>query len=230
MSPGIVAPTVRGALGRGVALAACAAGAALLACGCGEAQRNAHEARRDYPVEVLRARFPRRQAIARDSAFELVVRNPGPAAIPNLTATIDSFYYTSDYPRLAARQRPIWIVNDGPGPRANPPVESEEVDRSGAGATAFVDTWSLGALAAGAERAFVWRVTPVKAGQHAVDYSLAAGVDGRATASLPGGGKPVGTLVAQVAPAPPRTHVNPETGAIAAGPNPVSAAPVGAVP
>ncbi len=231
----MVAATVRGVLGRGVALAAGAAAfallaaAGLLAAGCGEAQRDAHEAKGSYAVES-RARFPRRQAIARDTAFELIVRNPGPHAIPNVTATIDSFYYASDYPRLAARQRPIWIVDDGPGPRVKPAVESEEVDSEGGAETAFVNTWALGPLAAGARKAYVWRVTPVKAGTHSVHYTIAAGVDGRAVATPRGGGRPVGTVVAQVAPAPPRTHVNPQTGQIAAGPNPVSAGPLGAIP
>ncbi len=221
---------VRGVLGRGVALAACAAAVALLASGCGEGQRDAHEPKRNFAVQVLRARFPHRQAIAHDTTFELVVRNPGPRTIPNVTATVDSFYYTSDYPLLSARLRPIWIVNDGPGPRANPPVETEQVDREGGATTAFVNTWSLGPLAPGAQRAFVWQVTPVKAGRHTVDYAIAAGVDGRATASLAGGGKAAGTLVAQVAPAPARTHVNPETGQIATGPSPTSVGAVGAVP
>jgi hypothetical protein len=93
-----------------------------------------------------------------------------------------------------------------------------------------VNTWSLGPLAAGARKAFTWQVTPVKAGRQRVEYALAAGIDGRATTTLPGGGRTAGTLVAQVAPAPPSTHVNPQTGQIAAGSNPVSPGPVGAVP
>ncbi|HEX3692115.1 MAG TPA: hypothetical protein VHU13_02120 [Solirubrobacteraceae bacterium] len=203
---------------------------ALLAAGCGEAQRDAHEQKRSYAVEVVRARFPRRQAVARDVSLELVVRNAGPRAIPNVTATVESFYYTSDYRLLAVNKRPVWIVNDGPGARANPPVESEAVDREGGASTAFVNTWSLGPLAAHARAVFLWQVTPVKPGGHIVHYTLGAGVDGHARATLRGGAPARGTLVAQIAPVPPHTHVNPETGRISPGSSPVAAGPVGAVP
>jgi hypothetical protein len=213
-----------------VTLAAGAASLALLAAGCGEGQRNAHEPKGSFAVEVVRARFPRKQAIARDTQFELVVRNAGSHTIPDVAVTVDSFNYASDYPHLAANKRPIWIVNDGPGVRANPPVESEEVDRSGDGETAFTNTWALGPLAAGARKTFLWLLTPVKAGRYTVHYTVSAGLDGRSLATLPGGGKPVGQLVAEVAPRPPHTHVNPETGEVAPGANRVSAGAVGAVP
>lgn len=237
MAPWYGADEVRvGAVGTGTTLATCAASLALLgasamvAVGCGEAQRDANEPKGTYPVEVVRARFPHKQAIARDTEFEMVVRNAGSRTIPNIAVTVDSFDYASDYPRLAANKRPIWIVNDGPGARANPPVETEEVDREGGGETAFVNTWALGPLAAGAQRTFLWQVTPVKAGRQTVHYSVAAGLDGRSLATLPGGGKPVGALVAQVAPRPPHTHVNPETGQVAPGSARVAAGAVGAVP
>lgn len=237
MAPWYGAIDVRvGAVGTRTTLTRCAASLALLgavalaAAGCGEAQRNADEAKGTYPVEVVRARFPHKQAIARDTEFEMVVRNAGSHTIPNIAVTVDSFDYASDYPRLAANKRPIWIVNDGPGPRANPPVESEQVDREGGATTAFVNTWALGRLAPGAQKTFLWQVTPVKAGPQTVHYAVAAGLDGRSLASLPGGGKAVGTLVAQVAPRPPHTHVNPETGQVVAGSARVAAGSVGAVP
>jgi len=211
-------------------LATCAACLGLLVAGCGGSQRDAREAKGTYRVEVVRARFPRRQAIARDTQLELVVRNAGARTIPNLAVTVDSFDYTSDYPRLAVNKRPVWIVNDGPGALAKPAVESEEVDREGGASTAFVNTWALGPLAAGAKSRFLWKVTPVKAGSHVVHYAVAAGLDGRSLAALRGGGRAIGALVAQIAPVPPRTHVNPQTGQIAPGPNPASAAAVGAVP
>jgi len=215
---------------RGVLLAAGAAGLALLIGGCGEGARDAKEPKGTYAVEVTRVRFPRKQAVARDTRLELVVRNVGSQTMPNVAVTVDSFYYTSTYPRLSANKRPVWIVNTGPGAIASPPVQSEEINPPGGGQTAYVNTWALGPLAAGHRLRFVWRVTPVKSGKHTVDYTVAAGIDGKAVAQLAGGSKPVGKLVAQIAPAPPRTHVNPETGQIAAGANPVSQAQVGAVP
>jgi hypothetical protein len=195
---------------------------AVLMGGCGGARRNAHEVAATYPVEVLTARFPAKQAIARDARFTLVVRNAGVRTIPNIAVTLDSFYYTSTYPKLSVRKRPVWIVNTGPGKVAtSPPVQTEEVNPPGGGETAFVNTWALGALAPHATRFFIWHVTPVKAGLHTVHYTVAAALDGKARARLAGGGLPTGSLVAAIAPAPPHTHVNPETGEIEPGPHPV---------
>jgi hypothetical protein len=215
---------------RGVLLTAGAAGLALLIAGCGEGVRDAKEQKGTYPVEVTRVSFPRKQAVARDTRLVLVVRNTGSQTMPNVAVAVDSFYYRSDYPHLAVNKRPVWIVNTGPGPVAKPAVESEEINPPGGGETAFVNTWALGPLAAGHQVRFVWRVTPVKSGRHTLIYTVAAGIDGKSVAQLAGGGKPVGKLVARIAPAPPRTHVNPETGEVKAGPNPVSQAEVGAIP
>jgi len=213
-----------------VSLAACGVALGVLASGCGGAQRNANEAKGTYTVEVLQARFPAKQAIAHDTKLALIVRNTGAQTIPNVAVTIDSFYYTSNYPRLSSNKRPVWIVNTGPGAVAKRPVQTEEVNPPGGGETTFLNTWALGALAPHASRRFVWRVTPVKAGVHVVHYTVAAGLDGHSLARLAGGGRAAGSFVAQVAPAPPATHVNPETGRIVPGPPPVPVAPQPAAP
>jgi hypothetical protein len=213
-----------------VSLAACGVALGVLVGGCGGAQRNAHEPTGLYTVEVLRARFPAKQAIARDTRLTLIVRNAGARTIPDVAVTIDSFYYTSTYPRLAVKKRPVWIVNTGPGVVPTRPVYTAEVNPPGGGETAYVNTWALGALAPRASKRFVWHVTPVKAGLHTVHYTVAAGLDGKAHTQLVGGGRPAGTFVAQVAPAPPPTHVNPETGRIVVGAPAVPVAPQPAVP
>jgi hypothetical protein len=213
-----------------VSLAVCGALLGVLASGCGVAMRDAREPTGTYAVEVVKARFPAKQAIARDTRLALVVRNAGTRTIPNVAVTLESLNYKSAYPHLAANKRPVWIVNTGPGAVSARPVESEQVNPPGGGQTAYVNTWALGELAAGASKIFVWRVTPVKAGLHTVRYAVAAGLDGKARARLAGGGPAVGKFVVAVAPAPPPTHVNPETGRIAAGPNPVPVAPQPASP
>ena len=71
----------------------------------------------------------------------------------------------------------------------------------------------------------MWRVTPVKAGVHTIHYTVSAGLDGNARTRLAGGGRAIGSFVAQVAPVPPATHVNPETGRVVAGAPPVPATP-----
>ncbi|HTB49474.1 MAG TPA: hypothetical protein VK701_00720 [Solirubrobacteraceae bacterium] len=207
----------------GVSFVVCGALLAALISGCGGTPRNAREVARTYPVEVLAVRFPAKQAIARDTRFTLIVRNAGVRTIPNVAVTLDSFYYSSTHPKLAVNKRPVWIVNTGPGAFVtDPPVQTEEVNPPGGGETAFVNTWALGALAPHASRAFVWRVTPVKAGVHTVHYTVAAALDGKAHARLAGGGLATGSLTAAIAPAPPPTHVNPETGLIEPGRPPVA--------
>jgi hypothetical protein len=223
---GIVARAVRvGKLFPRASLAVCGVTLVALASGCGAAQRNAHEAKGLYTVEVVRPRFPAKQAIARDTRLSLVVRNAGTATIPNVAVTLDSFSYASTYPHLASNKRPIWIVNRGPGPLSTRPVQSEEGSSQGGAETVFVNTWALGALAPGKSRIFVWRVTPVKAGVHTIHYSVSAGLDGNARIGLAGGGRPAGVFVARVAPAPPPTHVNGETGRITPGRPPVPVTP-----
>jgi hypothetical protein len=197
----------------------------VLASGCGAAQRNVHEHTGTYTVEVLHAHFPAKQAIAQNERLALIVRNAGARTIPNVAVTLDSFYYTSTYPHLSSNKRPVWIVNTGPGAVPTRPVQTEEVNPPGGGETAYVNTWALGALPPGASKRFVWRVTPVKPGLHVVHYAVSAGLDGKSLARLAGGGRAAGRFVAAIAPAPPATHVNPETGLIVAGPAPVPVAP-----
>ncbi len=202
----------------------------MLAGGCGEAQRDAHEPKGVYQVEVVKARFPARQAISHSTQLALTVRNASAHTLPNVAVTLYSLYYTSTYPHLASNKRPVWIVNTGPGAVSTRPIQTEEINPPGGGETAYVNTWALGALAPGASKSFVWHVTPVKAGLHTVHYTIAAGLDGRARAQLSGGGAVTGSLVAQIAPAPPPTHVDPQTGQVVAGANPVPATPQPASP
>lgn len=91
-------------------------------------------------------------------------------------------------------------------------------------------TWALGALAPGATKTFVWQLTPVKAGTQAVRYAVAAGLDGRARARLSNGHLAAGSFSVRIAPRPPATHVNGETGAIQSGPSPTPAGPLPAAP
>ena len=202
---------------------------AVLVGGCGGTERNTHEPTGTYKVEVVRAQFPFKQALARNTKLVLVVRNAGLRTIPNVAVTLDSFYYTSTYPHLGSNKKPVWIVNTGPGTVARRPVQTQEINPPGGGETAYVNTWALGTLAPGASKRFVWRVTPVKTGLHTVHYVVAAGLDGKSLARLPGGRRAVGKFVAAIAPKPPATHVNPETGLIVAGPPPVPYKPQPAV-
>ncbi len=214
----------------GLSLAACGVALAMLVSGCGGSEQDVHEPKGVYKVEVVRAKFPPKQAIASDERLALVVRNSGTHTIPNVAISLNSLNYTSDYPRLAVDKRPVWIVNRAPGPVPTVRVLSEEVYPPGGSETAYVNTWALGPLAPGASKIFVWQVTPVKAGEHTVYYRVAAGLSGKARAQLANGSPVVGKFVASIAPRPPHTHVDPETGEIAEGTYPASKTPVGAAP
>lgn len=192
--------------------------AAALISGCGgSAQQDASEPKGTSTVQVTQATFPTRQAVSRPERLVLRVHNAGSSAVANVTVAVDSFLYTSNYPNLAARKRPVWVVDQGPGSIPNPPVETVEVDPPGAGTTANYDVWALGRLAPGATRSFVWHVTPVKAGMHTVSYRVYAGLNGKARAQLTGGGIPGGDFKVAIANRPPPTHVDPETGKVAPG-------------
>jgi hypothetical protein len=194
-----------------------AAALAALAGGCGGTRQDAHEASRGYAIEVLQAKFPVRQSIARPTSFTLQVRNAGTGTVPNVAVTLDSFYYTEHYPELAADKRPIWVIEEGPGPAARPPVQTQEISKPGGGQTAYVNTWALGPLAPNGTQTFIWRVVPVKAGVYTVHYTIAAGLAGRAKAQLPSGGPAQGKLTASIAPIPRSTHVDPQTGRVVYG-------------
>jgi hypothetical protein len=185
--------------------------------GCGGARQDAHEVSRGYAMEVVRAKFPVSQSIARPTSFALQVRNAGPRTVPNIAVTLDSFYYTEHYPELAADKRPIWVIEQGPGPAARPPVQTQEISKPGGGQTAYVNTWALGPLAPNGTQTFIWRVVPVKAGVYTVHYTIAAGLAGKGKAQLPSGRPVQGQLTASIAPIPPKTHVDPQTGRVVSG-------------
>ncbi|MGH2834106.1 MAG: hypothetical protein ACRDK2_15145 [Solirubrobacteraceae bacterium] len=193
-----------------------------LICGCGKAQQDASEPKANFSVAIVKASFPAQQAISRQTKLRIEVRNTGTHTIPNLAVTIHSFGYRSEYPNLAAKQRPVWIVDQGPGATANPPVKSVPFNSPGSNVTATSNTWAAGAVAAGQTRSFIWKVTPVKSGPHMLTYTLAAGLGGKAQAQLSTGHASAGHFSVKIASVPPVTHVDPNTGRIAPGPFPVS--------
>ncbi|HEV3071359.1 MAG TPA: hypothetical protein VGY76_08045 [Solirubrobacteraceae bacterium] len=192
--------------------------------GCGGSEQNAHEAKATFPVKIVQASFPSVQAIARSTKLVLKVRNTGASTMPNVAVTMDSFSYVSNFPQLSAPQRPVWIVDEGPGAIPKRPVQTVTVDPPGGGQTAYVNTWALGPLAPGHTKTFVWQVTPVKAGVHSIGFVVAAGLNGKAHArvshngTLEGtGGLPVGRFRVAITGRPPPRYVNPETGKVTRG-------------
>lgn len=151
------------------------AAATIALAGCGESTRqDANDKDASFDVAVTDAAFPARQDLAEETEMTISVRNLSDETIPNLAATIDAegmgtqvnaFGTLSEQPGLAARSRPVWIVQQGPSN----------------GDTAYANTWALGPVAAGKTKTFVWRVAAIRSGTYRLTYRLAG--------SLPGGAK-----------------------------------------
>lgn len=189
-----------------------------IASGCGEsAHQDAAEPKGAFTVQVTSASFPKRQAVSKPEQLVLRIHNPSRRTVPNVAVAVNSFDYVSNYPNLAARLRPVWVVDNGPGPIAKPPVETVEVDAPGGATTATYNVWALGPLAPGATHSFVWRVSPVKSGVHQVFYRVFGGLNGRARAVLANGRVPGGSFTVAIGKSPPRRHVNPQSGKVELG-------------
>jgi hypothetical protein len=211
---------------RGATLLAVILGSsAVLLAACGGSESGAKEPSGTYTLEVVKASFPAKQAVARPSVLTLAVRNAGQTTAPDVAVAVRSFYYRSEYPGLANRARPIWIVDSGPGATPATAVETVPFDSPGADVTATTNIWAAGALAAGQTRTFRWQLEPVKAGEHTVAYTVGAGLNGRARASSPSGSAVAGSFSVAIAKAPPASHVDPETGVVKSGAYPVAPGP-----
>jgi hypothetical protein len=151
------------------------------ACGGGEKQ-DANEPSGTWKLDVLSASFPGKQHLGEQTTLQITVKNADDREVPNIAVTVDGFDQRHDDPTLADPKRPIWIVN-------TPPVNA---------ASAFTNTWSLGALPPGHTRTFAWKVTAVRAGTYSVRYKVAAGLDGKAKAVLADGSPPKGSFIARV--------------------------------
>src|SRR5438128_587696 len=135
-----------------------AAGLVLSACGGGRSQ-SANEPSGNFPVQAA-ATFPNSQRLAQHTRMVVVVHNTGSKTMPNVAVTICNV--TCAYPAppgtgsstgafsanisqegVANPSRPIWIVDTPPDPCTAPTCSQ---GGSGGAATAYSNTWALGAL------------------------------------------------------------------------------------
>jgi hypothetical protein len=174
---------------------------ALAGCGGGESQ-DSNEPSGTYPVDIVQATFPTSQRLAEKSALVIVVRNAGNKDVPNVAVTVESgeadqtasaaaFAEASAQPGLADPSRPVWVLDSGPR----------------GGITAYTNTWALGLLKPGQTKTFVWRVTAVKSGVHAIRYRVAAGLDGKAKAVIASGGPAEGQFTIRISNRPADARV-----------------------
>jgi hypothetical protein len=176
-------------LRRGALVIACAA--LIAGCGGGGERQDANEPSGDFKVQVIRAKFPDKQSLAKRSRMVITVKNVDTKTIPNVAVTVNSFDQTKNDPSLADPKRPQFIVNRGPA----------------GGDTAYVGTSALGPLKPGETKTFTWDVTAAVAGKYQLKYAIAAGLNGKAKAVLASGGKPTGQFTGVVQSKAPQATV-----------------------
>jgi hypothetical protein len=177
---------------------------ALAACGT-QPRQDESEPKGNFKVEVTHASFPEQQKLAKRSNLVITVRNRGDKTIPDLAVTVGGFDTRVDNPDLADPIRPIFVVNGKPETIGGFPEAKEAAP--GGGETALVNTWALGKIKPGAETTFKWTVTAVKAGPFRIKYVVAAGLQGKAKAVAPDGGRPQGVFSGTVSNTPPQSRV-----------------------
>ena len=187
-----------------------------LVSACGGTEQNPGEPHGSFPVSVTSS-FQTSQRLAQQTTFTVTVRNTGHRTIPNVAVTVTNPRYGSaaqsfgtmlapnaaGQPILASRSRPVWIINQAPGPCGY----SCKHRGPGAAATAYSDTWALGRLAPAHAATFQWKLTAVQAGAYTVEYQIAAGLNGYAKAVLSGGAPARGRYRVTISSAPPQTTV-----------------------
>jgi hypothetical protein len=163
--------------------------------GCGGEKTKVDEKSGDFRVEVTHASFAARQHVAGTTDLRLAVKNTGSEPLPQLVVTIWTGEGGVDAAKpqgaFSSPTHPIWVPEHG-----FPKLLGEHAS-AGADAAA-TDSYVFGALAAGASRTAVWRVTPVRAGTYTVHYAVAAGAQGRAKAVTAGGGPAGGRFHVQI--------------------------------
>jgi hypothetical protein len=179
------------ALRRSAVIAALGCGLVVAGRGGGGERQDANEQSGTYKIQVVEAKFPDHQSLAKRSTMTITVKNVDSKTIPNVAVTVKSFDQTKNDPSLADPRRPQFIVNRGPA----------------GGDTAYVGTSALGPLKPGETKTFKWDVTAVIAGKYSLKYAVAAGLNGKARAVLAGGGAPRGEFKGSVSNKAPNAKV-----------------------
>ena len=178
---------------------------AVAACGGGERQDEG-EPEGDFRVEVTKASFPGKQAVAKSSELVITVRNrESDKTVPNVAVSVKGFDTQVDNPDLADPSRPVFVANGEPVDVGGLPEAREATPKGGD--TAYVNTWALGPLRPGQSKTFRWGVTAVRPGEYDVSYTVAASLSGKAKAVGPGGQAPTGSFKGNVARATPNVRV-----------------------
>ena len=197
-----VPPALRG---RFAFLAPAAAVVALAGCGGGERQ-DENEPEGNFEVEVVEAKFPSEQKLAKRSRLVIVVRNADDQRIPNIAVTMKGLDFRKDDPELADQRRPQFVVN-GKFKNFGNIEDAQALTPGGVENPTYVDTWALGPLEPGESKRFRWDVTAVVAGPYELSYTVSAGLDGKAKAVDASGEAPQGVFTGTVSDEAPQTRI-----------------------
>jgi hypothetical protein len=178
---------------------------AVAGCGGGERQ-DENEPEGNFPVEVVEAKFPENQKLAKSSDLVVTLRNAGRETIPNIAMTVAGLDRKATAADVADSNRPVFALN---GVQVEIAGFPEAKDASPRGCdTAYVNTWACGPLKPNESKTFRWSVTAVHAGDFKIDWKAAAGLDGKAKAVAPGGGPaPRGSFSGTISDAAPEVRV-----------------------
>jgi hypothetical protein len=198
----------------------------LTACGSGQLQ-DAQEPNHNFTVQVVAKSFPAAQRLSEHTPFVLALTNVSGQPIPDIALTICNVTCAYPAPRgegtsaaafaenlqmqgLAHPSRPVWVVDNPPGPCNSGCAANSSSGQGGPGGavTAYSNTWALGPLAPGRTAKFDFGVTAVKPGRHVVAWEVAAGLNGKAKAVLSDGSLPHGTFAVDISNSPAQTYVN----------------------
>ena len=197
----------------GVALAVAAA---VSACGSSTANEGQADQATGSFAAAVTARFPARQHLAQAAQLVIQVTNLSGRSMPNVAVTLTNpkdgnsaqafgtllAQPAPGQPILAGRSRPVWVIDQGPGPCG---YACRVGGDGGAGTTAYTNTWALGSLAPRATKTFDWRVTALEPGAYTVAYKVAAGLSGQAVAT---GASTAGRLRVDISAKPREAYIN----------------------
>jgi hypothetical protein len=219
-------------------VAGLAAASLLAACGSG-ARQDASEPSGDFPMQAS-AKWSSSQHLSQHSVLVITATNTGTKTVPDVAVTIcniscspsasalqkgqgssvHAFATKLNQAGLASTSRPVWIIDQAPGPKGGPcPSVNANASPNGAynnnysactggpggAATAYANTWALGSLAPGQTATFAWHLTAVQSGTHVVRWQVAAGLNGKARAV---GGPTDGTFTVNISQRPQQAFVD----------------------
>src|SRR5258708_25274348 len=95
---------------RAVPIALVCAVAFASGCGGGGPRQDANEPSGDFKVQVLAAKFPAKQSLAKRSIMTITVKNVGTRTIPNVAVTVKAFDQLKSDPNRADPTPPQVIL------------------------------------------------------------------------------------------------------------------------